>query len=508
MDRHSPEALLRLLVDGLGDSAFFVLDVDGHVATWNDGAELISGYTAEEAIGRHVSWFFPPEDVAAGVPMASLIAAAESESGRFEDEGWRVRRDGTRYWAVVVTTALRDETGRLIGYGKVARDLSEQRPAPEQLYEGGERYRLLVHSVKDYAIFMLDTDGRVASWNEGARAIKGYTADQIIGTSFSVFYPAEDLEWDKPGKELEIAAEEGRFEDEGWRLRRDGSRFWANVVITAIRNRQGELLGFGKVTRDLTERRALQERALLDARRAAEAEAANRAKGEFLAALSHELRTPLNAIGGYVDLMLMGIRGPVTEEQAADLERVRRSQQHLLGIINDLLNFSRIEAGHVNYSLETFPLTRLLDDVRPLIEPLALRKGQELEWRIEDERATAYADAPKVEQIMINLLTNAVKFTDHGGRITVSGLMENGRAVLRVQDNGVGIEEERISDIFEPFVQVGRSLATTQEGTGLGLAISRDLARAMDGDLRVESRPGRGSTFTVILPRGEPAPGG
>jgi PAS domain S-box-containing protein len=505
VDRQSaaPEALLRLLVEGQREQAMFVLDADGHVATWNAGAELMSGYTAEEALGRHISLFYPPEDVAAGEPERPLAAAAET--GRVEDEGWRVRRDGSRFWAGVVTTALRDASGRLVGYGKVARDLSQRRFVQEALHEGPERFRLLVQSVKDYAIFMLDREGRVASWNEGAEAIKGYAAEQIVGESFRVFYPPEDLAWDKPATELEVAAREGRFEDEGWRVRRDGSRFWASVTIAAIRNGEGELLGFGKVTRDLTERRALQERALLDARRAAEAEAANRAKGEFLAALSHELRTPLNAIGGYVDLMALGIRGPVTEEQAADLARVRRSQQHLLGIINDLLNFSRIEAGQVRYSLETVQLAQVFDDVRPLVEPLALNKAIEIEWRICDEGAAAHADAPKVEQILINLLTNAVKFTDPGGGITVSARMDEGHAVLRVEDTGVGIEPERLADIFEPFVQVGRSLASAHEGTGLGLAISRDLARAMGGDLLVESSLAEGSTFTLLLPRAETA---
>jgi PAS domain S-box-containing protein len=362
-------------------------------------------------------------------------------------------------------------------------------------------HKLLVESVRDYAIFALDNEGHIVTWNPGAQRFKGYTADEIIGKHFSIFYPEKDKKARKPEYELEVASEVGRFEDEGWRVRKDGTMFWANVVITALRDPTGRLVGFAKVTRDLTERKAAEERAVEDARRLAEAESANRAKSEFLAAMSHELRTPLNAIGGYVDLLALGIRGPVTEQQRDDLERIRRSQQHLLGIINDLLNFSRIEAGRLTYEIDAVRLADVVEAVRAMIEPLALDKEIALTWPEPDDRVVAQADPAKLEQILVNLLTNAVKFTGDNGTIAVAYRREGETVVITVSDTGIGIPADKLEDIFDPFVQVGRTLSSKHEGTGLGLAISRDLARAMGGELTVESKVGRGSSFTIRLPR-------
>ena len=367
--------------------------------------------------------------------------------------------------------------------------------------EGASLYRLLVESVRDYAIFALDTKGHIASWNIGAERIKGYKASEIIGRHFSTFYPAEDIAAGKPAWELEVAAEEGRFEDEGWRIRKDGRWIWANVVITALRNEAGTLVGYAKVTRDLTERRASEERALADARRISEVELANRAKSQFLAAMSHELRTPLNAIGGYTELIELGIGGTVTEQQREYLARIRGSQQHLLGIINDLLNYSRIEAGQVAYELTDVRVHSLVDVVLPLLEPQAVTKGIVLEHGPCPDGLTGRADRMKAEQVVLNLLSNAVKFTPVGGRVTVSCGTEADCVTIRVTDTGPGIPEDQRDRIFEPFVQLGRSLTSAHEGTGLGLAISRDLARAMGGDVSLESEVDVGSTFTLSLPR-------
>ena len=371
-------------------------------------------------------------------------------------------------------------------------------------HESASLYRLLVESVKDYAIFVLDPHGYVLTWNPGAQRFKGFEAHEIIGKHFSVFYPQSEIDRGLPAHELVVASEVGRFEDEGWRLRKDGSRFWANVVITALRDPTGELVGFAKVTRDLTERRNAQLRALEDTRRVAEAEAANRAKADFLAAMSHELRTPLNAIGGYVDLIALGIRGPVTDQQMDDLKRIRRSQQHLLGIINDLLNFTRLEAGRLDYDLEDVPLREILEAVSAMVEPLAAAKSIGMTWP-KDVRSSVFVDRAKAEQVVLNLLTNAIKFTPESGSIAVTCKVQRDTTQIRVEDNGTGIPEDRLADIFEPFVQVGRTHTSMHEGTGLGLAISRDLARAMGGDLNVESVLGSGSTFTLTLPRGPAA---
>jgi len=405
-----------------------------------------------------------------------------------------------------------------------------------------ELYRLLVESVKDYAIFALDPNGYVVSWNPGAQRFKGYTASEIIGKHFSVFYPPEDLAVRKPQTELEIAAEVGRLEDEGWRVRKDGTQFWANVVITALRGPDGDLVGFAKVTRDLTQRRAAELQAVEDARRIAaeealrraaeirsgeladlldrtrrqaeeierrrnEADVANRTKTEFLAAMSHELRTPLNAIAGYVQLLLLGVRGRLTEEQASDLTRIQRSQQHLLSLINDILNFSRLEAGAVTYDIEPVPLGTVLDTAAGMIGPQAAAKRISFTLEPCPPMVRALADRSKLEQILLNLVSNAVKFTQPGGHVSIRCETGDHHVLTCVLDNGPGIPADRLTDIFEPFVQLDRALGNPREGVGLGLAISRDLARGMHGDLTVESTLGKGSTFTISLKRATDKPG-
>jgi PAS domain S-box-containing protein len=489
--------LHRLLVDSVRDYAIFALDAEGNVLSWNAGARRLKGYEPEEIIGRHFSSFYPEVDKQAGKPEWELETAARE--GSVEDEGWRIRKDGTRFWANVVITALRDEAGTLVGFAKVTRDLSERRRAEEMLRQSEERFRLLVQSVRDYAIFMLDPDGHVMSWNAGAERINGYTPEEIVGRHFSTFYPPADLEAGKPAWELETAARDGKFEEEGWRMRKDGSAFWASVLITSLRGADGKLIGFTKVTRDLTERRAAQERLMADERRIAEAEAASRARSEFLAAMSHELRTPINATLGYTELMEMEVAGPVTPQQRDYLARIRRTQQHLLGIITDLLNYSRIEAGQMEYDLAPVPVAGIIETVLLMVEPQALAKDLALARGPCPPELMAMADRAKAEQIVLNLLGNAVKFTPAGGTVTIGCEVEGARVAITVADTGEGIPEDQQASIFEPFVQLGRSLTSGHEGTGLGLAISRDLARAMDGDLTVRSAPGEGAVFKLWL---------
>jgi PAS domain S-box-containing protein len=494
--------LYELLVQSVRDYAIFALDTRGIILSWNTGAERIKGYRADEIIGRHFSIFYTAEDLAAGKPAMELRIA--EREGRVEDEGWRLRKDGTRFWASVVITALRDGSGRLVGFAKVTRDLTARRRADDALRASEERFRVLVQSVRDYGIFMLDPDGRVASWNEGARRIKGYEAEEILGRHFSTFYPPEVAATGHPERELEIARAEGRYEEEGWRVRKDGTQFWANVIITALFSEHGQLIGFAKVTRDLTERRVAQQREVDDARRLAEVEASNRAKTGFLAAMSHELRTPLNAIAGYAQLMQEGVGGDVTQQHRDYLTRIRNSQQHLLGIVNDLLNYSRVEAGGVTYEREPVVALEVVEGVLAMVTPQIERKTLSLQRGECSPAVIAIADRLKVEQVVLNLLSNAVKFTPEGGTISVFCRREGRTVAISVQDTGPGIPEDKLDAIFDPFVQLGRTLTSMHEGAGLGLAISRDLARAMDGDVRVVSVEGEGATFTLTLPAADP----
>src|SRR5690242_995627 len=257
LDRIGDAHRLELLVNAIIDYAIFMLDTDGIVRSWNSGAERVKGYSADEIIGKAFSVFYTPEDRAKGLPQKALATARET--GRFNSEGWRVRKDGTRFWALVVLDAIRDEQGQLIGFAKVTRDISERQAAHQELLESERRYRLLIEAVVDYAIFQLDPAGNVTTWNPGAQRIKGYAPSEIIGRHFSLFYTPEDLETGVPKRALAEAAEQGRVEMEGWRMRKDGTRFWASVIIDRITDDAGQLIGFAKVTRDLTERKKAQD---------------------------------------------------------------------------------------------------------------------------------------------------------------------------------------------------------------------------------------------------------
>lgn len=361
-------------------------------------------------------------------------------------------------------------------------------------------FRLFVESVVDYAIFTLDKRGYITSWNKGAQRAKGYTTDEIIGQHFSIFYTPEDQARKHPEYELAYALKHGRYEEEGWRVRKDGGLFWANVVITAVFSETGEHLGFGKVTRDLTERREQQNHALELERKRAAAEASSKAKTEFLTTMSHELRTPLNAILGYMDLLEAGVHGELNDAQLGTIRRVRRSSRVLLGLINDVLNIARIEAGQVEYRTEEFSLGDLMRDVEIVMAPQYAHAGISLQFR-GDRSLRMVGDGEKSQQIVLNLLSNSLKFTPKDGSVVVEGRESEGFVLITVSDTGRGIPADVLEVIFDRFVQVDRHLTPeSHQGTGLGLAISRELARAMGGDIK--ALPSNvGAIMQVSLPR-------
>ena len=381
-------------------------------------------------------------------------------------------------------------------------ETEEQNLTNDMVVQSGEPFRLLVESVKDYAIFMIDPRGYIESWNLGAENIKGYKAGEIIGKHFSIFYPQEDIQRDKPGYELKVAAEVGRFEDEGWRIRKDGSRFWANVVITALRDKEGTLRGFGKVTRDLTDRKQAEEQRLKLAREQvarAEAEAANRAKDEFLATVSHELRTPLNAIVGWGRM----IRNTRMDEKglAHALDIIERNAKLQAQLIDDLLDVSRIISGKLRLTVMPVELPPVIEAALDVIRPAAEAKNIRLQVMLDANAGLVSGDPDRLQQVIWNLLSNAVKFTQKGGRVQVTLEQLDSHVLITVSDTGKGIAAEFLPYVFDRFRQADSSITRLHGGLGLGLAIVRQLVDLHGGSVEAQSPgEGQGATFSLKLP--------
>jgi PAS domain S-box-containing protein len=511
---------LALLVDAVQDYAIFILSPEGEIQSWNQGAARIMGYRADEAIGRNFSIFYAPGDVAARKPDRELEVVRRE--GRIEDEGWRIRKDGKQFWANTIITALYRPSGELRGFAKVTRDLTQRRNAEAKLRESEELFRLLVSSTRDYAIFMLDPTGHVATWNAGAHRIKQYEPEEIIGRHFSVFYPEEDVRAGKPERELEVAIARGSIEDEDWRIRKDGTRFWANVVITAMFDSAGTLRGFAKVTRDITERKNSEEtqRALLqqrearlqaeDDRRRAEssyrvAQEANRAKDEFLMTLSHELRTPMTAILGWARMLpIMKPDDPTFREAINSIARGAQLQAHL---IDDVLDVSRIVSGKMRLTRESIDVSRVLLESLEAVRPTADAKQITIATAFAPGLGTIVADATRLQQVMWNLLTNAVKFTPRNGTVTVAAKRTASHVQISVTDSGEGIDAKFLPHVFEAFRQAESPNTRVHGGLGLGLSIVRYIVEGHGGSITAESRGrGEGAKFTVELPVGAVAP--
>ncbi len=506
---HRSEERFRLLVDSVRDYAIFMLDPAGHVLTWNAGAERFKGYKADEIIGSHFSRFYPPEALARQLPAHELEMAARE--GAFEDEGWRVRKDGSLFWANVVITAMRDPTGRLVGFAKVTRDLTQRRNHEEALKRSEERFRLLVEGVADYAIFMLDVNGRVSSWNEGAQRIKGYAAEEILGEHFSVFYPPEVRASGWPEYELQQAQEVGRFVDTGWRLRKDGTSFWAQVSITALRDETGQLIGYAKLTRDLTATMRIEameianreHEEILDAERNARiaAQRATRIKDEFLATLSHELRTPLTAILGWTQVLLRAKPGDERVNVQRAIEVIDRNARAQVQLIDDLLDLNRIMTGKLRLDLQQLSMANVIQAAVETVAPSASAKGVELQSLLDTGPAMVNGDSGRLQQVAWNLLNNAIKFTPAGGRVQVLLQRVDSQVEFSVSDTGIGIPAAFLPQVFDRFTQQDGSTSRAHGGLGLGLAICKQLIELHGGNIRAESAgEGRGASFFVRLP--------
>jgi PAS domain S-box-containing protein len=620
-ERTDNAQLYTLLVESVKDYAIFVLDPEGRVQSWNLGAQRLKDYTADEIIGRHFSIFYPREDIEAGKPENELITA--EREGRIEDEGWRIKKDGSRFWANVVITAMRDSDGELIGFAKITRDLTARRATEEQarhlaaesaahaateeknkelvilnrrleeqaaeleaqneeshalveeLEQTNDELQATVVEAEEAREVATEAEDKERLARERAEQIQELTselsaaanafavADAVIAHSEGVFLRASGTVLARRNDELDelelvgasdLAPETfDRFRHipltehmpltdvvrSGEPLFLESRSDWeklypdllpaldevgqqAQIVIPLrVAGRCVGSLGIAfREPRRFSESErefaltvagqcavALERARLFEAEQIARsaAESANTAKAEFLATMSHELRTPLNAIAGHVDLLTLEIHGPVTEKQRDALNRIKRAQVHLLGVISDLLNFARLERGNLEYNLERVSLQDVVSDLGPMIEPQFAAKSLSYELRLPKETVEVVADREKLVQILLNLLSNSVKFTPPDGRVIIDigtradGTDPEGMIFLRVTDTGIGIATDKLETIFDPFVQLSRGHAARREGTGLGLAISRGLARAMGGDLRARSTAGVSTTFTLTL---------
>jgi PAS domain S-box-containing protein len=486
----------RLLVQSIVDYAIYMLDPKGFVTSWNAGAERIKGFQTEEIVGKHFSTFYTEEDRKAEMPR-KVLETARCE-GKYVGEGWRVRKDGSRFWASVVVDRINDEKGKLIGFAKITRDMTEQREAQLARLEAEQKFRLLVQGVTDYSIFMLDPEGRVTNWNAGAQRIKGYMPDEIIGEHFSRFYTPEDFDAGVPHRALETARETGRYEAEGWRVRKDGTRFWASVVLDAIKGEDGKLIGFAKITRDMTEKREAQLR-LEESREQLFRSQKMEALGQLTGGLAHDFNNLLTAILGACELGLRNINDAKKVQRM--LESVRGSAQRGANLTKQLLAFARAQPLEITQ----IDLRQFFSDVAMLVRP-SLRSNIDVVTEISDQLWPVDADAGALELALLNLAFNARDAMKEGGTLKISAHNEvlegepdglkGAHVVLRVSDTGSGMSREVMDRVFEPFF----TTKSFGEGTGLGLSQVFGFAKQIGGAVAVDSKVGEGAAFTLYLP--------
>ncbi|MBB4482522.1 PAS domain-containing sensor histidine kinase [Rhizobium etli] len=501
LDRHDTslheEGRFRLLVDAITDYAIYMLSPEGIVTSWNTGAQRFKGYKPSEILGEHFSRFYIEEDRAAGIPERALATALEQ--GRFEGEGWRQRKDGSRFWAHVVIDPIRRPSGELIGFAKITRDLTERRAAEQAIRQSEEQFRRLVQGVSDYAIYMLDPDGNVSSWNSGAERIKGYRPDEIIGRHFSTFYTPEDRAAGMPETALRVARAEGRFEREGWRVRKDGTRFWASVVVDVIRGDDGDVLGFAKITRDITEKMETQ-RALEQAREELFQSQKMEAIGQLTGGIAHDFNNLLMAVLGSLEILKK--RMPQDLSLTSLVDNAMQGAQRGAALTQRMLAFSRRQELHME-PIDVSGLVRgMMDILSRSLGPLTT-----IETSYPVRLPTILTDPNQLEMAILNLVVNARDAMPAGGRITLraseesiaagKGPLSAGRYVrIAVVDEGEGMDAKTLEQAVTPFF----TTKGVGKGTGLGLSMVQGLATQSGGRLMLKSSSGEGTTAELWFP--------
>lgn len=491
------ERRFELLVSGINDYAIYMLSPEGIITSWNAGAARFKGYAPEEIIGQHFSRFYTPEDQATGLPARALQTALRE--GKFESEGWRLRKDGTRFWTSVVIDPIFDTDGQHIGFAKITRDITEQRKAQQALYESEQRFRMLVQGVTDYAIYMLSPAGLVTNWNAGAERIKGYTAEEVIGTSFARFHTTEDREAGLPQAAIAEAAQKGRFEREGWRLRKDGSKFWAHVIIDAIYHEDGTLAGFAKITRDITEKKQATE-ALERANAALFQSQKMEAIGQLTGGIAHDFNNLLAVISSSLDVL------PLKTEDAASrkiVESMQRAVERGATLTQQLLSFARQQP----LNPEKHNLNSVISSFEAVLRR-AVNSSIAFRTDFAPQLRSVLVDAPRFETALLNLVVNARDAMPSGGTLLITTAniemaegkladLAAGRYVkVAVTDIGSGMPPEVISRAFEPFF----TTKDVGKGTGLGLSQVYGFVKQSEGGIEIVSAMNEGTTINLYLP--------
>jgi PAS domain S-box-containing protein len=481
------ERIFRLLVQGITDYAIYMLDPDGIVTNWNAGAERIKGYKAREIVGKHFSIFYPPEDQEAGLPARALETARKEK--HFLAEGWRVRKDGSRFFASIVIDPIYEKR-KLVGFAKITRDISERQAAVSELNRSESQFKTLVGAVTDYALYMLDPAGIVSNWNAGGERIKGYAASEIVGHHFSRFYTPADQASGKPARALKIAVETGRYEEEGWRVRKDGSFFWASVVIDPIRNDAGELIGYAKITRDISERKEAQEKLMQIQRQLAESQKLD-ALGQLTGGVAHDFNNLLMIIGGNIHTVRKEITG---EKSIRALRAIETASERAATLTRQLLTFARRQ----NVQPQPIALAERLASIRDVLNS-GLGSAVSLAVDVAEDVWTILVDPTEFETALVNLVVNARDAMPDGGSVVISATnnLNEGVVEISVEDSGEGIPEDIASKVFDPFF----TTKPVGKGTGLGLSQVHGFVHQAGGTITLESTLGKGTKVTMSLPR-------
>ena len=481
---------LQLLVNAIHDYAIYMLDADGFIATWNPGAERFKGYVADEVLGKHYEIFFTAEDRESGLPRNALRIAARE--GRYETEGWRVRKDGSRFWCHVVLDAIRNEEGDLLGFAKITRDITSRKESERALFQSEQQFRMLVRGVKDCAIYMLDREGRITNWNLGAERIKGYREEEIIGQHFSRFYTETDRANGEPQRALETALQEGKYEREAWRVRKDGSLFWAHVLIDPIADDNGQHIGFAKITRDNTEKKKAEEE-LEKARQALFQSQKLQALGELTGGIAHDFNNLMTVIAGSADLLRRN-RDMPEQKKLSYLDGIIETAERATNLTSQLLTFGRRQS----VKPRVLGVEERLQSARKLLGR-TLGSKYDIAVEVTEPDLKIEVDPAQFEAAIVNAVVNARDAMPNGGKIILSASEEQGEGRfvrVSITDSGMGMPQRVRDRAFDPFF-------TTKEvgkGTGLGLSQIHGFAAQAGGSAEIDSREGSGTTVSIIIP--------